>query len=82
MLAKELLEKEQPDYKVRKKEIHDEIEGQAVELLKDMGLADRMGNIPMSCPADSVSVWRLPVPWPFALIVCALMSRPLHWIRS
>ena len=46
MLAKELLEKEQPDYKVRKKEIHDEIEGQAVELLKDMGLADRMGNYP------------------------------------
>jgi len=31
---------------VRKKEIHDEIEGQAVELLKDMGLADRMGNYP------------------------------------
>ena len=46
MLAKELLEKEQPDYKVRKKEIHDVIEGQAVELLKDMGLADRMGNYP------------------------------------
>ena len=46
MLAKELLEKEQPDYKVRKKEIHDEIEGPAVELLKDMGLADRMGNYP------------------------------------
>ena len=46
MLAKELLEKEQPDYKVRKKKIHDEIEGQAVELLKDMGLADRMGNYP------------------------------------
>ena len=46
MLAKELLEKEQPDYKVRKKEIHDETEGQAVELLKDMGLADRMGNYP------------------------------------
>ena len=46
MLAKELLEKEQPDYKVRKKEIHDEIGGQAVELLKDMGLADRMSNYP------------------------------------
>ena len=46
MLAKELLEKEQPDYKVRKKEIHDEIEGQAVELLTDMGLADRMGHYP------------------------------------
>ena len=46
MLAKELLEKEQPDYKVIKTEIHDEIEGQAVELLKDMGLADRMGNYP------------------------------------
>ena len=40
------MENEQPDYKERNKEIHDEIEGQAVELLKDMGLADRMGNYP------------------------------------
>ena len=46
LVFQSLLEKEQPDYKVRKKEIHDEIEGQAVELLKDMGLADRMGNYP------------------------------------
>lgn len=46
MLAKELLAKEQPDYKARKKEIHDEIEGQAVELLRQMGLSDRMGNYP------------------------------------
>ncbi|MCD8098708.1 MAG: amino acid ABC transporter ATP-binding protein [Lachnospiraceae bacterium] len=46
MLAKELLAKEQPDYKARKKEIHDEIEAQAVQLLMDMGLSDRMQNYP------------------------------------
>lgn len=46
MLAKELLAKEQPDYKVRKKEIHAEIEMQAVELLKQMGLENRMNNYP------------------------------------
>ena len=44
MLAKELLAKEQPDYKARKKEIHDAIEAQAETLLKQMGLADRMTN--------------------------------------
>lgn len=46
MLAKELLAKELPDYKHRKKEIHDQIEHQAVTLLKQMGLADRMNNYP------------------------------------
>ncbi len=46
MLAKELLAKEQPDYKIRKKEIHDEIEAQAEHLLREMGLADRMNNYP------------------------------------
>lgn len=46
MLAKELLAKEQPDYKARKKEIHDEIEAQAEHLLREMGLADRMNNYP------------------------------------
>ena len=46
MLAKELLAKEQPDYKARKKEIHSEIEAQAEVLLKQMGLADRMTNYP------------------------------------
>lgn len=46
MLAKELLAKEQPDYKSRKKEIHGEIEAQAEELLRQMGLSDRMGNYP------------------------------------
>ncbi len=46
MLAKELLAKEQPDYKARKKEIHEEIEMQAVELLKQMGLENRMNNYP------------------------------------
>ena len=46
MLAKELLAKEQPDYKFRKKEIHAEIEMQARALLKQMGLENRMDNYP------------------------------------
>lgn len=46
MLAKELLAQEQPDYKSRKKEIHGEIEAQARDLLKQMGLSDRMSNYP------------------------------------
>lgn len=46
MLAKELLAKEQPDYKSRKKEIHEEIEAQAQTLLKQMGLSERMTNYP------------------------------------
>lgn len=46
MLAKELLAKELPDYKSRKKEIHEEIEAQAVALLNQMGLGNRMHNYP------------------------------------
>ena len=46
MLARELLAKEQPDYKARKKEIHAEIEEQAEALLKQMGLENRMHNYP------------------------------------
>lgn len=46
MLARELLAKEQPDYKARKKEIHEEIQAQAEALLNQMGLADRMNNYP------------------------------------
>ena len=46
MLAKELLAKEQPDYKTRKKEIHNEIKEQATMLLKQMGLENRMNNYP------------------------------------
>ena len=46
MLAKKLLAKDLPDYKVRKKEIYAEIEAQAEALLKQMGLSDRMTNYP------------------------------------
>ena len=46
MLAKELLAKELPDYKARKKEIHEEIEAQAISLLTQMGLENRMHNYP------------------------------------
>lgn len=46
MIAKELLAKEQPDYKQRRKEIHDEIRAEAESLLTQMGLADRMNNYP------------------------------------
>ncbi len=46
MLAKELLAKEQPDYKAKRKEIHEEIVGQAETLLDQMGLSDRKNNYP------------------------------------
>lgn len=46
MLAKELLEKEKPEYKSRKKEIHAQIEDEAKTLLDQMGLTDRMDNYP------------------------------------
>ena len=46
MLAKELLAQEQPDYKARRKEIHTEIESQATELLRQMGLSDRADHYP------------------------------------
>ena len=46
MLAKRLLAKEQPDFKAKKKEIYGEIEKQAEELLRQMGLSDRMNNYP------------------------------------
>lgn len=46
MLAKQLLAKEQPDYKNRKKDILNEIEAQAEDLLRQMGLTDRMNNYP------------------------------------
>lgn len=46
MLAKELLAKEQPDYRANKKKIHEDIRILAEELLKQMGLGDRMNNYP------------------------------------
>ena len=46
MLAKELLASEQPDYKARKKEIHEKIRVQAKELLDQMGLSNRVDNYP------------------------------------
>lgn len=46
MLAKELLAKEQPDYKLHKKEIHERIQAEATALLTQMGLAERMNNYP------------------------------------
>ena len=46
MLAGQLLAKERPDYKSRKKEINQEVEAKAKELLTQVGLSDRMGNYP------------------------------------
>lgn len=46
MLARELLAKDLPDYKNKKKEILQEIETQAAELLTQMGLIDRMNHYP------------------------------------
>lgn len=46
MLAKELLAREQSDYKTRKKEIHEEIRALAESLLTQMGLDNRMASYP------------------------------------
>ncbi|MBR2925022.1 MAG: amino acid ABC transporter ATP-binding protein [Clostridia bacterium] len=46
MLARELLAKEQPDWKQNRRTIRKEIEEASVELLIQMGLKDRMGNYP------------------------------------
>ena len=46
MLAPELLAKERPDYKAKKKEIHEAIEAEGRELLDAMGLTDRAGHYP------------------------------------
>jgi polar amino acid transport system ATP-binding protein len=46
MLARDLLAREQPDYKSHKKEVRTQIKAQAEQLLTDIGLADRMGNYP------------------------------------
>ena len=46
LFRSELLAKEQPDFKARKKEIHEEIRILAEELLRQMGLSDRMNNYP------------------------------------
>ena len=45
-LASQLLAKERPDYKQNKKQILEEIHQRGVELLKQVGLADRMDNYP------------------------------------
>ena len=46
MLASQLLSKERPDYKQRKKEILAEIRANAEDLLTQVGLKDRMNNYP------------------------------------
>ena len=46
MLASQLLSKERPDYKQRKKDILAEIRTNAEELLTQVGLKDRMNNYP------------------------------------
>lgn len=46
MLARELLAKQLPEYKTNKKEIQNNIQKQAEELLIQMGLSDRMDNYP------------------------------------
>ena len=45
-LASQLLARERPDFKSRKKELFQEIEEEGVALLKKMGLADRAGHYP------------------------------------
>ena len=46
MLAKEMLAKKSPEYKANKKAVQAEIKEEAIKLLTQMGLADRMDNYP------------------------------------
>ena len=46
MLARELLAKEEPDFKARKKEVMAEIRAQGMELLAKMGLSERANHYP------------------------------------
>ncbi len=46
MLARLLLEKEKPDWRVHKKERSEDIRAEAVELLKKMEMGERMDNYP------------------------------------
>lgn len=46
MLAPKLLAKERPDFKEKKKEIYEEIEKNALEILERVGLADKTTNYP------------------------------------
>ena len=46
MLAEQLLAKERPDFKEKKKQIFEEIEVNAMELLKQMGLEQRASHYP------------------------------------
>lgn len=46
MLAKELLEKERPDYKQNRKQIKTEIEAEAREILEKVGLSDKLDYYP------------------------------------
>ena len=46
VLARDLLAREQPDYKSRKKQLRAQFEAQGRHLLELMGLSDRMGNYP------------------------------------
>ena len=45
-LAAELLAKEREDYKHNKKQIHEEIEAKAKEILRKVGLSDKLENYP------------------------------------
>ena len=45
-LSEKLLAKEQPDFKQNRKEIYERIEAHGVELLRQMGLAERMSHYP------------------------------------
>ena len=82
MLAKELLAKQQPDYKAKKKEIHEEIEEQAKSLLNQMGFPTGGTTIPISSPEASASGWPLPGRLRCSRISSALTSPRPRWIRS
>ena len=62
-LARQLLAKEDPQFKGNKKRILEEIDAQGRALLEQMGWPTGRGTTPTSSPAGSSSGWPLPALW-------------------
>ena len=65
MLAEQLLAKERPDFKEKKKQIFEEIEVNAMELLKQMGLEQRASHYPHQLSGEQQQ--RVAIAWALAL---------------
>ena len=82
MLASQLLSKERPDYKQRKKEILAEIRTNAEDLLTQVGLKDRMNNYPDQLSGGQQQRVAIARRWRCTRISSASTNLPRRWIRA